>query len=65
MMKKYEVTWTETVVMKDYVEAESEDEALDKFENRTAIEHINAQPLTDMIVVPNSLMATEVKDETV
>ena len=51
--------------MKDYVEAESEDEALDKFESRTAIEHINAQPLTDMIVVPNSLLATEVKSETV
>jgi len=64
-MKKYEVTWTETVVMRDFVEAESEDEALDKFESRTAIEHINAQPITDMVVVPNSLMASEVKDETI
>ncbi len=64
---KYKITWTETVQMQDFVEAESEEEAMDKFESRPAPEHLNAEPLTDMVIIPYSLKATKVeeKDETV
>tara|TARA_R100001509_G_scaffold161408_1_gene130605 strand:- start:86 stop:277 length:192 start_codon:yes stop_codon:yes gene_type:complete len=62
---KYKITWTETVDMQDFVEAESEEEALTSFENRTFAEHMNAEPLTEMLVVEGSLKAEKVKDETV
>ena len=59
-MKKYKITWTETVDMQDFIEAESEKDALDKFEARPAIEHLNAEPLTEMLITKGSLKATEV-----
>jgi len=62
---KYKITWTETVDMQDFIEADSEEEALDKFEARPPVEHFNAQPLTDMLVVEGSLKAHKVEDETV
>ena len=62
---KYKITWTETVDMQDFVEAESEEEALTSFENRTFAEHMNAEPLTEMLVVEGSLKAEKVEDETV
>jgi len=64
-MKKYKITWTETVDMQDFIEAESEEDALDKFEARPAIEHFNAEPLTEMLIAEGTLKATEVEDETV
>ena len=62
---KYKITWTETVDMQDFIEAESEEEALDKFVAKPAIQHFNAQPLTDMVVVEGSLKAEKVEDETI
>ena len=58
-MKRYKITWTETVDMQDFVEAESEEDALDKFESRPPLEHMNAQPLTDMLIKEGTLKATE------
>jgi|TARA_S200002703_G_C3767062_1_gene236119 hypothetical protein len=61
-MKKYKITWTETVDMQDFVEGESEEDALDKFEARPALEHFNAQPLTDMLISEGTLKATLVEE---
>ena len=64
-MKKYKITWTETVDMQDFIEAKSEEDALDKFEARPAVEHFNAEPLTEMLIAEGTLKATEIKDETI
>jgi len=62
-MKRYKITWTETVDMQDFVEAESAEDALDKFESRPALEHFHAQPLTDMLIAEGTLKATLVEED--
>ena len=54
-MKRYKITWTETVDMQDFIEAESEEDALDKFEARPAIDHLGAEPLTEMLIAKGTL----------
>ena len=61
-MKKYKITWTETVDMQDFIEAESKEEAITKFKDRPFMHHINAEPLTEMLVVEGSLEAEELDE---
>ena len=63
IMKTYRITWTEVVDMQDLIEADSEQDALDKFEARPSIEHFNAEPLTDMLIKEGSLKAEEIKPD--
>tara|TARA_R100000664_G_C2711823_1_gene108341 strand:+ start:515 stop:715 length:201 start_codon:yes stop_codon:yes gene_type:complete len=56
-LKKYKITWTETVDMQDFIEANSEQDALNKFQARHAIEHMHAEPLTDMVIEQETLKA--------
>jgi len=56
-MNTYKITWKEEVDMQDFIEAETEQDALDKFESRPAIQHINAQPLTEMLIKEGTLKA--------
>ncbi len=62
-MKKYKITWTETVDMQDFIDAKSEEDALDKFESRPAMEHFQAEPLTDMLISEGTLKATEIEED--
>ena len=62
-MKKYKITWTETVDMQDFIDAKSEEDALDKFESRPVMEHFQAEPLTDMLISEGTLKATEIEED--
>ena len=62
-MKTYKIIWTETVQMQDFIDAESKDDALDKFHARSFAEHMHAEPLTEMLVKEGSLQVEELEDD--